>query len=86
MRIRRGMPKERLNLTVERDSADRGQRYSQRHGVSISKLVDDFLTRVPSGEERLEPLTPAVRSLIGIGAGDGDRERYRKHLLEKYGR
>jgi hypothetical protein len=80
------MPKQSLNLTVERDSIERGQRYSQRHRVSNSKLVDDFLTQLPLGEETLEPLTPDVRSLIEIGAGDGGRKSYRKHLIEKYGR
>lgn len=80
------MPKQSLNLTVDPASIERGQRYSQRHGVSISKLVDDFLANLPLDEERLESLTPDVRSLIGIGAGEADRESYRKHLLAKYGR
>jgi hypothetical protein len=80
------MPKRSLNLTVDRDSIERGQRYSRQHGVSISKLVDDFLANLPVEEEPSESLTPDVRSLIGIGAGDADRESYRKHLLEKYGR
>ncbi len=80
------MPKQSLNLSVERDSLERGQRYSQRHGVSISKLVDDFLAHLPLEEESHDSITPDVRSLIGIGAGDADRESYRKHLLEKYGR
>ncbi len=80
------MPKQSLNLTVERDSLERGQRYSRRHGVSISKLVDDFLAHLPVDEEPPESLTPDVRSLIGIGAGEADQESYRRHLLEKYGR
>ncbi len=80
------MPKQSLNLSVERDSLERGQRYSQRHGVSISKLVDDFLAHLPVEEDSHDSITPDVRSLIGIGAGDADRETYRKHLLEKYGR
>jgi hypothetical protein len=80
------MPKQSLNLTIERDSVERGQRYSQRHGVSISKLVDNFLAQLPVEEDGFESLTPDVRSLVGIGAGDADRESYRKHLLEKHGR
>lgn len=80
------MPKQSLNLTVEGTSVERGQRYSQRHGVSISKLVDDFLANLPVDEEPPESLTPDVRSLVGVGAGGADRDTYRKHLLEKYGR
>jgi hypothetical protein len=81
------MPKQSLNLSIERESLERGQRYSQRHGVSISKLVDDFLAHLPVEDEATsEALTPDVRSLIGSGAGETDRESYRKHLLEKYRR
>ena len=80
------MPKQSLNLTVERGSLERGQRYSRRHGGSISKLVEDFLAHLPVDEESRESLTPDVRSLIGIGAGDANQESYRNHLLEKYGR
>ena len=80
------MRKRSLNLTIGLESLERGQRYSQRHGVSISRLVDDFLANLPLDEESADSLTPDVRSLIGIGAGDADRERYREHLLEKYGR
>jgi hypothetical protein len=80
------MPKKSLNLTVEASSAERGHRYSQRHGVSISKLVDDFLAKLPVEQESLDSLTPDVRALIGIGAGEVDREAYGRHLLEKYGR
>ena len=47
--------------------------------------VDDFLAHLPLDEETLESLTPDVRSLIGIGAGEVDQESYRKYLLEKYG-
>jgi hypothetical protein len=81
------MPKQRVNLSVERESLERGQRYSQCHGVSISRLVDDFLAHLPVEDEPgSDALTPDVRSLIGIGAGEADRETCREHLREKYGR
>lgn len=31
-------------------------------------------------------LTPAVRSILGAGAGPADEEDYREYLMEKYGR
>lgn len=80
------MPKQSLNLSVERESLQRGQRYSQQHGVSISRLVDDFLAHLPLENEYTASLSPDVRSLIGIGAGEADRESYREHLARKYGR
>lgn len=79
------MPKQSLNLSVERESLERGQRYSRQHGVSISKLVDDFLAHLPVTGEVADSLPPDVRSLIGIGAGEADQESYRRHLRQKYG-
>ena len=61
-------------------------RYSERHGTSVSKLVDDFLAHLPE-EERVQegPLTPTVERLLGVAEGDIDRGDYREYLLEKYG-
>jgi hypothetical protein len=80
------MPKQSLNLTVERESLERGQRYSQQHGVSISSLVDDFLAHLPVEGESADSLPADVRSLVGIGAGKADQASYRKHLQKKYAR
>lgn len=81
------MPKDRLNLLVERSAVERGKRYSERHGTSVSKLVSDYLAKLPLQDEPVKhELTPTVRRLIGIGKGQADEEDYRKYLLEKYGK
>jgi hypothetical protein len=84
MRMEGGVPKERLNLTVDRDALERGRRYAERHSTSISRLVTDFLRTLPGDDDALD-LPPAVRRLLGAGLGAGDREDYRRHLEEKYG-
>lgn len=73
------------NLTLDDEAMARGERYSQKHGTSISRLVGDFLRALP-----LEPsdraLSPSVRRLLGVAAGQEiDRDTYRAHLLRKYG-
>ena len=80
------MAKERVNLTVDGDALERGRRYGRRHGLSLSRLVTDFLRTLPVEDIAGEPLPPAVRRLLGAGLGGGDREDYRRHLEEKYGR
>jgi Family of unknown function (DUF6364) len=73
------------NLLLDPDAVDRGERYSQRHGISLSRLVGDFLRSLPTGAER-STLTPAVRRLWGIARGDErGLEAYRRHLTRKYG-
>ena len=80
------MAKERVNLTVDGDALERGRRYGRRHGLSLSRLVTDFLRALPAEDTAGEPLPPTVRRLLGAGLGGGDREDHRRHLEEKYGR
>ena len=80
------MSKRSLNLSLEESVVERAKQYSRRHGTSVSRLVGDFLARLP-GEEGLDPegLSPTVRRLIGVAAG-ADESAYRKYLAKKYGR
>jgi hypothetical protein len=88
MRMNRSlaMPRESLNLSVERTSIERARRYIEAHSTSISRLVDEFLAALPLDEVRPDDLSPIVRRLYGITAGAADVEDYHAHLLQKYGR
>lgn len=81
------MPKRSFNMYLDEASIARAERYSEKHGTSVSKLVDDFLAHLPGeGEEGLpRRLTPTVERLLGVAEGEIDRDDYRDHLLEKYG-
>ena len=73
------------NLLLDPDAVARGERYSRRHGTSLSQLVGDFLRSLPLGVEG-SPLTPAVRRLWGVAGNAKDgREVYRQHVSRKYG-
>jgi hypothetical protein len=73
------------NLLLDADAVARGERYSQRHGTNLSRLVGDFLRALPLAANE-ESLTPAVRRLWGVARGsDAEREKYRAHLVRKYG-
>jgi hypothetical protein len=84
------MSKQRINITVDPAVVERARRYTERHGTSISRLVTDYLAQLPmedeAGVEAGERLTPTVRRLLGAARGGGDREDYRRHLVQKYGR
>jgi hypothetical protein len=79
------MPKKRLNITLDRETAERARRYTTRHDTSISRLVEEFLSQLPDDEPGQQALTPTVKRLRGFARGGPDREDHRKHLLEKYG-
>jgi hypothetical protein len=73
------------NLTLDADAVARGEQFARAQGASLSQLVNGFLHALPAAPE--PALAPAVRRLFGIAAaGTADRESYREHLLDKYGR
>ena len=79
------MSKQRLNITVDPAVIERARRYTERHNTSISRLVTAFLSRLPD-EGVPEELTPTVKRLLGVARGGPDRQDYRDHLVDKYGR
>ena len=79
------MSKQRLNITVDPEVVDRARRYTERHNTSISRLVTEFLSQLPSDDDFENELTPTVKRLLGIAKGGPDREEYRRHLIQKYG-
>jgi hypothetical protein len=81
------MPKESLNLSVERASVERARRYAELHGTSISRLVDEFLGSLPleSGRRPRDAYPPVVRRLIGVAAGSSlGVDDYHEYLEQKY--
>jgi hypothetical protein len=79
------MPKKRLNITLDHETAERARRYTKRHNTSISHLVGEFLSQLPEEGQKELRLTPTVKRLRGIAKGGPDREEYRRRLQDKYG-
>jgi hypothetical protein len=76
-----------VNLTLDRDAVERGERFAARHGVSVSMLVSGFLQALPE-DESVAPsaFVPAVQRLYGLAAGhEFSRDTYREFLASKYG-
>jgi hypothetical protein len=81
------LPKQSKNLSLDPEAVRRGERYSELHRTNLSQLVGNFLSGLPiDSESEGAPLSPAVRRLIGVGAGETDLEDYRRWLVEKHGR
>ena len=76
----------KLTLRLDRDLIRRAKSHSRRTGKSVSALVGDFFSLLSEDRtsEKL-PLTPRVRSLIGILKPNRVTEQdYRKHLTDKH--
>ena len=77
------MALKKLTLSVDEAVIEKARRYSTAHDTSISRLVTQFLSRLPSRGPRLNPV---VERLAGILPPNVDAEDYYRHLSEKHDR
>ncbi len=73
----------KLTLSVDERVISRAKQYAKRRGVSISKMVEDYLAGVVEGASPAVGDTPILRSLLGV-LKNADIEEYREHLTTKY--
>jgi Family of unknown function (DUF6364) len=72
----------KLTLSVDERVVSRAKRHAKRHGVSVSKMVENYLASVAEPNTALKE-TPILRSLRGVLKHTGLRD-YKKHLTAKY--
>ena len=73
----------KLTLSVDEDVVNRAKRYAKDRGVSVSKVVEDYLSAV--GEPTKPRKTPILDSLRGVLQGSKlGIDDYRKHLTAKH--
>jgi hypothetical protein len=74
----------KLTLSVDDTVISRAKRYAKAHGVSISKMVEAYLSAVVVGPTPRAPAdTPILRSVRGI-LKNADVKGYKRYLATKY--
>lgn len=78
--------KTKLTLRLDAALIRRAKVYAGHAGKSVSEIVADFFGRLTDDTRPLaEPLSPAVRSLVGVLGGRRVAEDdYRDYLVEKH--
>ena len=82
-------------LTLDKYLFEDAQKYANRKGTDLTKLVESYLKRLLKKEKKVEheelDIPDMVMSMLGVVPSDsidGDdingRKAYRKHLEEKY--
>ncbi|MCB4762216.1 MAG: DUF6364 family protein [Sulfurovum sp.] len=76
----------KLTLYIEDDVIEHVKVYAKKHRLSVSKIVNNFLTllqnKPPYNKEESAPMTDALQGVLkGKSISTDD---YRKHLEEKY--
>lgn len=76
--------KRKLTVRLAEDNLDFVKRYAAEHGLTVTDVLDGYLTRLREGGED-RPLHPGVKAISGLIPADVDaRALYHEHLLEKH--
>lgn len=85
--------KKKLTLTIEESVKDRAKQYADRHDISISGIVEEFLDSVTKKDTGFTPEPGSwTESMIGVAGLPSEHEdmTYKqikgKEILKKYGR
>jgi hypothetical protein len=73
----------KLTLSVDDAVIWRAKRYAKKQGVSVSKMVEAYLSAVADPSTRETAATPVLRSVRGI-LKKADVRDYKRHLTNKY--
>jgi hypothetical protein len=73
----------KLTLSVDERVVVRAKRYAKRRGVSVSEMVEAYLSAVADPPSRATGAAPILRSIRGA-LKNADVRQYRKHLAAKY--
>ena len=73
----------KLTLSVDGRVVSSAKRYAKQRGVSVSKMVECYLSAVSTAASLPYRDAPVLRSVRGA-LKKGGLEEYRKHLAVKY--
>jgi|TARA_B100001778_G_C18546607_1_gene610949 hypothetical protein len=75
----------KLTLKLDKEIIKRAKQYAQDKNTSLSKLIENILSKVTDKTSFQTETTPLVDGLSGILSLDKmDKEDYRDYLEEKY--
>lgn len=73
----------KLTLSVDSRVVSRAKRYAKQRGVSVSEMVEAYLTAVADPASPATQDAPILRRVRG-SLKNADLDEYRKHLASKY--
>lgn len=77
----------KLTLSVDAEVIKKAKLYANQHQVSLSRLIEAYLSALIENKPRDVEITPLVRSLSGVVElpdGIDYRSDYANYLTEKY--
>jgi hypothetical protein len=77
----------KLTLNVDKRVIEKAKEYSKSRKISLSRLIESYLSSLISGQSQDIEITPLVESLSGVIQLEEDfdyKERYTDYLIDKY--
>jgi hypothetical protein len=74
-------------LNVNKNVIEKAKEYAKSHNISLSRLIESYLSSLNVNKETEIEITPLVKSLSGVINLENDfnsREIYTDYLIEKY--
>lgn len=77
----------KLTLSLNKSIIESAKKYAKSNNISLSKLIESYLTSLTQQRTNSAEITPLVESLSGVISLDQDldvKDEYADYLIEKY--
>ncbi|MEH6704085.1 MAG: DUF6364 family protein [Galbibacter orientalis] len=77
----------KLTLSLDKAIIEDAKNYAKSNNISLSKLIESYLTTLTKRKKKPTEITPLVESLSGVINLDEDfdvKDAYTDYLIEKY--
>lgn len=77
----------KLTLSLDKMVIENAKNYAKLNNISLSKLIESYLTTLTKRKSNSAEITPLVESLSGVISLDKDfdiKDAYAEYLIEKY--
>lgn len=77
----------KLTLSLDKNIIESAKNYAKSNNISLSKLIESYLTALTKQKRNPVDITPLVESLSGVISLDKDfdvKDSYSDYLIEKY--
>lgn len=77
----------KLTLSLNKSTIEGAKNYAKSNNISLSKLIESYLTTLTKRRGDSVEITPLVESLSGVISLDKDfdeKDAYTDYLIEKY--
>ena len=77
----------KLTLSLDKTIIESAKNYAKSNNISLSKLIESYLSSLTKRKRNSKEITPLVESLSGVINLDEDfdvKDAYTDYLIEKY--